>query len=90
MFLTDIVNPITQVMLDAFSVAASEMMNVVSEIVPIALPVITVIMVVNLGIKVFKLIVGERYDNSEVDMPSWMEEEYGSWEAWEAYMDEED
>lgn len=89
MFLTEVVNPVTQAMLDAFSVAASEMMNVVSAIVPIAAPIVGAILVVEIGIKLFKRITGADDDYSEVDMPSWMEEEYGSWDAYHAAMDDD-
>ena len=48
----------TQALTTALSGAATEMTNMVGTIVPVAVPVVTAILVVTFGIKVFKKIAG--------------------------------
>lgn len=45
---------VTEAMTSALSTTASDMMDAVSSIVPVAVPVVGAILVVTLGIKVFK------------------------------------
>ena len=45
---------VTEAMTSALSTTASDMMDAVSSIVPVAVPVVGTILVVTLGIKVFK------------------------------------
>ena len=45
---------VTEAMTSALSTTASDMMGAVSSIVPVAVPVVGAILVVTLGIKVFK------------------------------------
>lgn len=45
---------VTESLTSALSTTASDMMNAVSSIVPVAVPVVGAILVVTLGIKVFK------------------------------------
>ena len=54
MFLTTTAGSVTEAMTSALSTTASDMMGAVSSIVPVAVPVVGAILVVTLGIKVFK------------------------------------
>lgn len=81
MFLTA-VSPTSQIinsLISSLSSVADEMIGAVSSVVPIAVPVIGGILVVNLGIKIFKIVTGD-VSMDEVDMPSDIAEEYDSWE----------
>lgn len=54
MFLTTTAGSVTEAMTSALSTTASDMMGAISSIVPVAVPVVGAILVVTLGIKVFK------------------------------------
>lgn len=54
MFLTTTAASVTEAMTSALSTTASDMMGAISSIVPVAVPVVGAILVVTLGIKVFK------------------------------------
>ena len=54
MFLTTTAGSVTEAMTSALSTTASDMMGAISSIVPVAVPVVGAILVVTLGIKVFR------------------------------------
>ena len=54
MYLTATTASVTESLPSALSTTASDMMGAVSSIVPVAVPVVGAILVVTLGIKVFK------------------------------------
>lgn len=54
MSLTTTAGSVTEAMTSALSTTASDMMGAISSIVPVAVPVVGAILVVTLGIKVFK------------------------------------
>ena len=54
MFLTTTAGSVTEAMTSALSTTASDMMGAISSVVPVAVPVVGAILVVTLGIKVFK------------------------------------
>ena len=54
MFLTTTAASVTEAMTSALSTTASDMLGAISSIVPVALPVVAGILVVTVGIKVFK------------------------------------
>ena len=54
MFLTTTAGSVTEAMTSALSTTASDMLGAISSILPVAVPVVGAILVVTLGIKVFK------------------------------------